>query len=136
MLLETSLTEFHGKLYIPPIQKLAFYFPRVNIIGTHHYRKELLDALKLQDKLHDVLFWCGYAEWVVYSFAHQIQSEYYGGNIYVSIEGISLEIFSASHHSSTLLVSDHGLLHAIFLPDDIKQDATTTSAKIKCIIEL
>ena len=32
-----------------------------------------------------------YAKRVVASFSHQIQSEYYGGNISVSIEGIPLE---------------------------------------------
>ena len=36
-----------------------------------------------------------YAERLVASFAHQIQSEYYGGNVYVSIDGISLEHFIA-----------------------------------------
>ena len=36
----------------------------------------------------------GYSERVVTSFARQIQSEYYGGNISMSIEGIALEHFS------------------------------------------
>ena len=36
-----------------------------------------------------------YSERVVASFAHYIQSEYYGGNISVSIKGILLEHFSA-----------------------------------------
>ena len=42
-----------------------------------------------------------YAERVVASFTHQIQSEYYGGNISVSIEGIALEKFCAPTHTET-----------------------------------
>ena len=40
-----------------------------------------------------------YAERVVDSFPHQIQSEYYGGNRSVSIEGIALEHFNALPHT-------------------------------------
>ena len=40
-----------------------------------------------------VLCQCDYTEYVMTSFANQIQSEYYGVNIYVFIEGIAL------HHS-------------------------------------
>ena len=36
-----------------------------------------------------------YAERIVAIFAHQIQSEYHGGNISVSIVGIVLEYFSS-----------------------------------------
>ena len=42
-----------------------------------------------------------YAEKVVASFAHQIQSEYYGSNRSVSIEGIVLEQFNAPTHIET-----------------------------------
>ena len=48
----------------------------------------------------------------------------------VSIEGIILEQFSASHHPSTILALYHVSRHAVFnyfLSDDRKQDATTTA---------
>ena len=41
-----------------------------------------------------MLFCRDYADRVVASLAHQIQSEYYGGNIYVYIEGIALKYLS------------------------------------------
>ena len=44
----------------------------------------------------DVLCRRDYAERVVAIFANQIQYEYYGGNRYVSIEGIELEHLSAA----------------------------------------
>ena len=106
------------------------------ILGTYHFGKELRDAFKLQGSLNDVLFRRNYSERLVFSFAHQIQSEYYSGNIFASIEGISLEHFSASHHPSPLLVSYHVSRQAVFRfsSNYIKQDATTTSKHRKCII--
>ena len=49
---------------------------------------------KQRELFQDVLCRRDYAERVFYSFYHQIQSEYYGGNISVSIEVIVLEHFS------------------------------------------
>ena len=40
---------------------------------------------------------------MVASFAHQIQYEYNGGNIYVYIEGIALENFSPAENISRCL---------------------------------
>ena len=55
-----------------------------------------------------VLLHHDYSERVVASFANKIQSEYYGGNRSVSIEGIALENFSAvtqaGINSSTLKI--------------------------------
>ena len=43
---------------------------------------------KRRELYQDVLYFRDYAERVVANFSHQIQSEYYVGNISVSIEGI------------------------------------------------
>ena len=76
---------------------------------------------------------------VVAIFAHQIQSEYYGRNRSVSIEGIALEHFSALLHTeikaSTKSCPRHAVFH-YFLSDNIKQDSATTTAHIKHLIEL
>ena len=48
----------------------------------------------LRELFQDVLCHRDYAERLVASFINQIQSEYYGGNIFVSIEVIALEHFS------------------------------------------
>ena len=80
-----------------------------------------------------------YAERVVGSFDNQIQSEYYGGNRSVSIECIVLEHFSALPHteinSSTEPCPRHAVFH-YFLSDDSKQDAATTTTRIKRLVEL
>ena len=52
-------------------------------------------AFKQRELFQDVLCCCDYAERVVAKFANKIQSEYYGGNREVYIEGIALEHFSA-----------------------------------------
>ena len=69
----------------------------------------------------DVLCRRDYAERVVASFANQIQSEYYGGNISVSIEGIELEHFSAALQADINSTSPSRPRHAVFhyfLSDD------------------
>ena len=76
---------------------------------------------------------------VVSRFANQIQSEYYGGNISVSIEGISLEHFSAAPqadiNSSTISRQRHAVFHS-FLYDNSKQDSVTTTSNSKRLILL
>ena len=78
----------------------------MHIIGTHHCGKECHEEFKLRSKQHDVLCRSDYEERIVSSFSHQIQSEYYGGNRSVSIEGISLKNFSNSNQASSSLASD------------------------------
>ena len=77
------------------------------------------------------------SERVVASFPHQIQSEYYGGNIYVSIEVISLEHCSALPQTeikaSTKSCPRRSVFHSFF-SDDSKQDAATTTAHSKYFI--
>ena len=55
-----------------------------------------------------------YSKRVVAIFAHQIQSEYYGGNRYVFIEGISLEHFSAPVHPEAATTPQACTLNAAF----------------------
>ena len=83
--METTISDFRTSLYIPTIQKLAFHLPYVCIFGTNHCGAMRRTAFKRCELFQDVLFRRDYAERVVASFAHQIKSEYYGGNISVSI---------------------------------------------------
>ena len=109
-----QLQNFMESFYIPGIQKIAFCFPHVCILGTHHFVKERRDEFKIWGNLHDVLCFRDYAEQVVASFSHQIQSEYYGGNRSVSNEGVYLVHFNASHHPIPLLAIDNMSQHAVF----------------------
>ena len=93
--METSISDFHKSFYIPAIHKLAFHLPHVRILGTNHCGEIRRIAFKQRELFQDVLCRRDYAERVVSIFSNQIQSQYYGVNIYVSIEGITLKHFSA-----------------------------------------
>ena len=55
-----------------------------------------------------------HAERVLSSFAHQIQSKYYVRNIFVSIEEILLDKFSASEHPLPLSAPQSCTRHDVF----------------------
>ena len=93
---ETTISDFHTSFYIPGIQKLAFHLPHVRIIGTNHCGEMRHTAFKRHELFQDVLCCRDYADRVIASFDNRIQSEYYGGNKSVSIEGIKLEHFRAA----------------------------------------
>ena len=96
VMMETTISKFHTSYYIPAIKKLAFHLPHVRILGTNHCGEMRRTAFKRRELFQDVLCHRDYDERLVSSFVNQIQSEYYGGNISVSIEGIALENFSAA----------------------------------------
>ena len=80
--METYIDEFHTSFYIVAIQKPEFNFSHVKILGTNHCGNTRREAFKNYIS-HQYVLCCRYhAGRVVTSFAHQIQSEYYGGNRY------------------------------------------------------
>ena len=76
-------------------------------------------AFKQRELFQDVLCRRDYVKRVVASFANQIQSEYYGVNRSVCIEGIVLEHFSAAPqadiNSSTLSHPRHAVFYSFFI---------------------
>ena len=116
VMMETSISYFHTSFYIPAIHKLAFHLPHVRILGTNHCGELRRTAFKRRELFQDVLCYCDYAERVVASFANQIQSEYYGGNRSVYIEGIVIEHFSAAPQSD---INSSSLPCPLIYPDEI-----------------
>ena len=94
-MMKTTISGFHTNFYTATIQNLAFHLPYVHIIGTNHCGEIWRIAFKRRELFQNTLCRRDYAEKLVTIFSHKIQSEYYGGNISVSIEGILLEYFSA-----------------------------------------
>ena len=74
-----KISYFHTSFYIPAIQRLDFQIQHVRILGTNHCGELQHKAFKHRELFQDVLCCRDYAERVVASFSHQIQS-YYGGN--------------------------------------------------------
>ena len=82
---------------------------------------------------------CDYSERMVASFAHQIQSEYYGGNMYVSIEVIPLEHFREPKNTETEGTPQAHTSNVVFhslLSDDRKKGSSKNIAHKNCIVEL
>ena len=59
--------------------------PHVRILGTNHCGEIRRTAFKRRELFQDVICCRDYAERVVAIFDNKTQSEYYGGNRYVSI---------------------------------------------------
>ena len=70
----------------------------IRILGAHHCGNIRCEAFKSCVDFQNVLCDREFIEQVVTSFSQQIKYEYYGSNMYVSIEGITLKHFSASTH--------------------------------------
>ena len=111
----------------------------MRILSKNHCGEIRCTAFKQRELFQDVLCRHDYAGRLIASFANKIQSEYYGGNISVYIEGIALEHFSAlpqAYINSTKLSHQrHALFHS-FLYDDSKQDVATITAHSNCLIIL
>ena len=112
--MKTTIYDFHTRFYIPAIQKLAFHLPNVRILFTSHCGEMRCTYFKKCALFQDVLCRCEYPERIVASFDNQIQSEYYNGNRSVSIEGISLEHFSAVPKNDINSTTSSRQRHAVF----------------------
>ena len=86
VMIETTISNFHTSFLIPSIQKLEFHSPHIQILGTYQCVDSCRTAFKRRESFQDVLCCRVYAERVVASFSNQTQSEYYGGNVSISIE--------------------------------------------------
>ena len=118
VMMETKIYDFHTSFYISAVQNLDFRLPHVRILGTNHCVEMRRTAFKRRELFQDVMCRRDYAERVVSSFANEIQSEYYGGNRYLSIEGIVLEKFSAllkaDINSTTPSCQRHEVFHFFY----------------------
>ena len=115
VMMETTISNFHAIFYILSIQKLVFHIPHVEILGTNHCGDSSRTEFKCHESFQDVLCFRDYAERLVASFSHQRQSEYYGGNRSVSIEGIILKHYNALPQTeikaSTKVCPRHSVFH-------------------------
>ena len=134
MIIEKTISNFCTSFYIPEIQKLVFRIPHVQILGTNHCGDSLQTVFNFRESFQNVLCCWDYAERLVASFSHQIKSEYYSVNRYVSIEIIALENFSALPNTWIKVSTKSCTRHAVFrsfLWDYIKPDSVTTTTHRK-----
>ena len=118
VMMETMISDFNTRYYIPVIQKLACYLPHVRILGKNHCGAMQHTAFKRRGLFQYFLCRSDYSERLVASFAHQMQSEHYGGNISVYIEGISLGNFGeipTADINSTIPSRQHNAVFHFFI---------------------
>ena len=125
-------------MYIPAIQKLALHFIYIHIL-------ELM-TMAIRAKRHSTIVQITniFMPLILYRtcsshFSHQIQSECYGGNRSVSIEGIVFKHFSAIDQRTELSYFYSRTIHGVFysfLSDNIKKYTATPDAHRKLIVEL
>ena len=87
---ETTISDFLNSFYIPAIQKLAFHLPHIGIFVKNHSGEMRCTSFKQRKFYQYVLCGRDYSDRVVEIFSRQIKPEYYGGNVSVSIEVITL----------------------------------------------
>ena len=68
VMMETTISNFHTRFYIPSIQKLDFHLRHVHILGTNHCGEMRHTAFKRRELFQDVLCRRDYAERVVAIF--------------------------------------------------------------------
>ena len=71
---ETKISNFYKSFYISEIQKLVFHLPHVKIIGKNHCGDSRWTAFKRRKQFQDVICCRDYADRIVASFPHKLQS--------------------------------------------------------------
>ena len=138
ILMHTTIEKFHSDFYGPAISKLAFHLPHVAILGTNHCGKLRRQAFGRRRHFKDAKSRRDYAERLVAKFVQQIQSEYYGGNCSISIEGIALEQFKTELVDVIADETNDDSIQAVFysfLSDESAQDGATTATHTRQLVQ-
>ena len=119
--------------------------PHVSILGKHHCAALRKQAFEQRAKeFSDIFSRRDYSERFVLKPGIEIQSQHFGGNRTLSIEGVSVEFYQQGHDQSYPQgkkgddddISNEGFVSEFFshLSDDSRQDAATTNAHMMQLI--
>jgi hypothetical protein len=120
--------------YNPVIEKFAYHLAHVKIVGTNHIGLTRREDLSMRHKKKDIKVQCDFADRLVAAFLTEIQSEHFGGNQTLSMEGLAMEYIDASSILNEQK-SLKGQFHS-FLSDDSDQGAATTAAHTEKFLKL
>ena len=99
-IMEKSITDFHASFHIP--EKKNRVSPSTHMHSRkNHCGNTRCQAFKLRSEKKCVLCCSDYSERLVASCSHQLQSEKYGSNQSVYIEGIAFDHFTAPTQTET-----------------------------------
>ena len=96
--MECSINDFHSKVNIPMLRKFKYHLALVIILSRTYCRKIRNEAFLK----HTNWFLSGrdYAERLVKELDDEIQSEYFGDNATLSIEGCTLQYHKQFIHAN------------------------------------
>ena len=125
MHMECSIDDFHSKIYNPMLRKYKYHLALVIILSKNYCKKMRNEAFLQQANWF--LSERDYAERLVKELDGEIQSEHFGDNATLSIEGCTLQ-----YHNKSVHVNDSNLEKTIRMDfhshfsDHSRQDAATT----------
>ena len=124
-LLESSISSFHKDVYIPMLQKFKYHIAIVSILSKNHCKKLRCEAFKENPSW--MLSERDYAERLIKQLDGEIQSDHFGDNASLSIEGCTLQYHIKSESNDTS--QNNGTIKMDFhshFADYSRQDAATT----------
>ena len=131
---ETSIQEFHNQYYLPSLEKYAYHLPHVQVLGKHHCSKLRHDAFL--DNPSSLFTKRDYADRLQTAFSMEIQSDHFGKQRSLSMEGSTIE-----YHLTNLKVQSNNLRNKMtttefhsHLADESTQDSATTHEHMKEMI--
>ena len=102
VLLTESVSNFHQNYCKPAIEKLAYHSAHVKILGTTHIGLTRRETLSMRHEKKDIKVQHDFADRLVAAFLTEIQSEHFGGNQTLSMEGLAMEYIDASNSLNEL----------------------------------
>ena len=96
-LMESSIDKFHKDFYIPHLKKYKYHIALVTLLSKNHCKKMRCDAF--ENNANWILSERDYAERLVKELDGEIQSEHFGDNSTLSIEGCVLQYHVRSENS-------------------------------------
>ena len=125
MLYETSIKVFHEKYYSSAMAKLSHHLPHVKILGTNETGDTRRKALHSRGHLGDIGVKKDFVEKFLEAGGVQIQSEHWGENRMLSMEGVTVEGYKCKDEVRD--TSTTNVFHS-YLSENGKQDAADSAS--------
>ena len=133
-LLESSIYSFHNEVYIPMLHKFKYHIAIVSILNKNYCKKMRCDAFK--NNLNWIISERDYAERLVKQLDGEIQSDHFGDNASLSIEGCTLQ-YHKNPRDNEITENESNIkmdFHSHFA-DYSRQDAATTFEHMCVMLE-
>ena len=123
-LMKTDISSFHDDVYVPAMNKYKYHIFLVSILSKNYCKKMRYEAF--EDNSHWLFSERDYAERLTKELDAEIQSDHFGDNQTLSIEGVTLQLHNKLYDGNpNKIESKYRLDFHSHLADFSKQDAAT-----------